>query len=152
MTTARAHAPLGMRSQGDFDKMWKDIEPVMPDKLSLADQPLSLVYAETEPQIEWIEGEEEDWLTVEFPGMRLNDFSVDLQGQVLTLKGDRAEDISAEFSPSQGRPNRAFARRFVLEKPVKEEAMTITSSDGALAVCLPKAATQLTNQPELQMA
>jgi HSP20 family molecular chaperone IbpA len=54
--------------------------------------------------------------------------------------------------PLQERSIRAFARRFGLEHPVDADAMTMTYTDGALAVCIPKTTGQPAEQPAMQVA
>jgi len=148
----RLHAPLGMCSQGEFETLWDELEQTDQGASALAHQSLSRLYSDTEPQIEWIERDDAYWLIVDYPGMYRDDFSIDLEGQFLTLQGERTETASAVVSFDQGRPNRAFARRFFLEKPVVAEAMTTTYADGVLAVCLPKAAGQPMALPAMQLA
>lgn len=147
----RLHAPLGMRSRGEFETFWDELEQTDQGASALAHQPLSRLYVGTEPQIEWIERDDAYWLIVDYPGMYRDDFAIDLEGQVLTLQGERTATASAVVSFDQGRPNRAFARRFFLEKPVVADAMTTTYTDGVLAVCLPKAAGQPMAQPTMQL-
>jgi HSP20 family protein len=148
----RLHAPLGMRTQGDFDRMWSELEQDDDDASALARQSLSCLYAETEPQIECIERDDAYWLIADFPGMHRDDISVDVQDQTLTLRGERAVAAAAAASTLQERSIHAFARRFVLEHPVDADAMTTTYTDGALAVCIPKAIGQPIESPALQIA
>ena len=148
----RLHAPLGMRSQGDFDRMWSELERADNGVSALALQSLSGLYAETEPQIECIEREDAYWLIADFPGMHRDDISVDFQDQTLILQGEWAVEAAAQASNLQERSIRAFARRFGLENPVDVDAMTMTYTDGALAVCIPKATGQPTEQPAMQVA
>lgn len=148
----RLHAPLGMRSQGDFDRMWSELERADDGASALARQSLSRLYAETEPQFECIERDDAYWLIADFPGMHRDDISVDFQGQTLILQGERAVEAAAQANHLQQRPIRAFTRRFVLENPVDADAMTMTYTDGALAVCIPKATGQPIERPALQIA
>jgi HSP20 family protein len=139
-----------MRSQGDFDKMQSGLDPADDGASVLSRQSLSCLY-ETEPQIECIERDDAYWLIADFPGMHRDDISVDLQDQMLILQGERAVEAAAEASHVPARPIRAFARRFVLENPVKADAMTMTYTEGALAICLPKATSQSASQPAMQI-
>jgi HSP20 family protein len=141
-----------MRSPGEFDKMWSELEQADNGASGLGRQRLSCLYAETEPQIECIERDDAYWLIADFPGMQRDDISIDFQDQTLTLQGERAVEAAAEASTLQERPIRAFARRFILENPVDADAMTTTYTDGALAVCIPKATDQPIEQPALQIA
>lgn len=148
----RLHAPLGMRAQGDFDRMWSELEQADDGASALARQSLSCLYAETEPQIECIERDDAYWLIADFPGLHRDDISVDFQGQTLILRGERTVEAAAAASTLPERSIRAFGRRFVLENPVDADAMTTTYTDGALAVCIPKATGQPIEPPALQIA
>lgn len=148
----RLHAPLGMRSRGDFDRMWSEVERADDGASALVHQSLSCLYAETEPQIECIERDDAYWLIADFPGMHRDDISVDFQDQTLTLQGEWAVEAAAQASNLQERSIRTFARRFALENPVDADAMTMTYTDGALAVCIPKATAQPAEQPAMQIA
>jgi len=148
----RLHAPLGIRSQGDFDRMWSKLERANHGASALARQSLSDLYAETEPQIECIERDDAYWLIADFPGMHRDDVSVDVQDQTLTLQGEWAVEAAAQVSNLQERSIRAFTRRFGLAHPVDADAMTMTYTDGALAVCIPKTTGQPAEQPAMQVA
>ena len=148
----RLHAPMGMRSPGEFDQMWSELEQADDGASALGRQSLSCFYAETEPQIECIERDDAYWLIADFSGMHRDDISIAFQDQILILQGERTVEAAAEASTLQERPIRAFTRRFVLENPVVAEAMTMTCTDGALAVCIPKATGQSIEPPALQIA
>jgi len=132
--------------------MWSELELADEDASALARQSLSCLYAETEPQIECIERDDAYWLIADFPGMHRDDISVDWQDQTLTLQGEWAVEAAAWASTLQERSIRAFARRFGLENPVDADAITMTYTDGALAVCIPKATGQAAEQPAMQIA
>jgi HSP20 family protein len=141
-----------MRSKGDFDKIWSELEQAKDGVSALAGQTLSRLYVETAPQFECVERDDAYWLIADFPGMHRDDLSIALQDQILTIQGERTEAESAEATTFQERPCRAFARRFILEKPVDADAVTTTYTDGALAVCIPKATGRPNEQPALQTA
>lgn len=81
-------------------------------------------------------------VSVELPGLDVADVSLEVDGNVLTLSGERRAE-KVEGSGSYHRVERrygAFSRRFVLPDTVDTQKIDATMKQGVLTVRLPKAA------------
>lgn len=83
--------------------------------------------------------EDDDAYTVEarVPGLATEDIGVELEGRVLTIKGEHKRE-KAEY----GREERAsgkFSRSFTFKHPLKSDAIEAEVKDGILTIRLPKA-------------
>ena len=75
--------------------------------------------------------------TVELPGFKSGDISIDLQDDVLTLSGERKVETEGVYRHE--RPSGKFTRRVELPNRVDSQRVTATYQDGILTVTLPKA-------------
>lgn len=86
--------------------------------------------------------EEKDALVVsaELPGVKREDIEISIDGDVLTLKGDRAfqKEESEKRYHRVERSYGAFARHFKLPASVDAEKVEASLADGVLKVRLPK--------------
>jgi len=79
-------------------------------------------------------------LTVEVPGVRREDISIDFKDGVLQIRGLRPPESSCperyhQLERGQGR----FSRSFRFASPVSTDAVTADLADGILTVVVPKA-------------
>jgi len=79
-------------------------------------------------------------LTVEVPGIRREDISIDFNDGVLHIRGLRPPESSCperyhQLERGQGR----FSRSFRFASPVSTDAVTADLADGILTVVVPKA-------------
>lgn len=91
-----------------------------------------------EPAVDIFDEEGAIVLVVEVPGMTSEDLQVQVEGNLLTLSGERRQE------PSQGKVHRteraygAFRRSFTLPKTVDGDAIDASLKDGILTLRLPK--------------
>ncbi len=93
------------------------------------------------PSVEISETDKEIRVTAEVPGLQENDIEVLLDGDVLTLKGEKrteTEDKERQFSE---RVYGRFERRIPLGMAIEEERIDAHFHNGVLTVVLPKSET-----------
>ena len=94
------------------------------------------------PRVDISETDEEYRVTAELPGLEEKDFEISLEGDVLTLKGEKKSEHEAKgegytyVETSSG----SFQRAFRLPVEVDPEAVKATFKNGVLTVTLPKPA------------
>jgi len=92
------------------------------------------------PPADIYELENEIVLTVELPGMKQKDISLEMKDDVLIVKGERKVDDAVQEEKYQ-RMERLFGhfeRSFVLSSTVKVEEIKAAYKNGVLTVSLPK--------------
>jgi HSP20 family protein len=89
------------------------------------------------PPLDLYENDESYVATVELPGLKSEDISIDLQDGVLTLSGERKAETEGAFRHE--RPSGKFTRRVELPNRVDNQRVTAAYRDGILTVTLPKA-------------
>jgi HSP20 family protein len=89
------------------------------------------------PALDVFENDENYVATVELPGFKSGDISIDLQDGVLTLSGERKVETEGAFRHE--RPAGKFTRRVELPNRVDSQRVTAGYQDGILTVTLPKA-------------
>jgi HSP20 family protein len=97
---------------------------------------------EWRPATDVIETDKEILLKAELPGVRKEDVSVELEGDTLTIKGERKEE-KEEKGKKLHRVERfygSFMRSFTLPGNVDAKAISAEMKDGVLEVHLPKTA------------
>src|SRR5215510_8148699 len=134
MTTLSASTTLptvAMRSAGDFDAMWREMAQT--DKLvwTIAHESLPDLYSTWAPRIDF--AEQDDAYVLH--GMQRDDITVACRDSMLTVRGEQTI-VSASHGtvPRIKHGYHAFARRFVLSKPVEADAMAMTYIRGVLEV------------------
>lgn len=94
------------------------------------------------PLSDVIETEEEIRVITDMPGLRVDDISIDLENNVLTISGERQEERTEgnernTWHLSERRYGR-FSRSFVLPRDVESERIHARFEDGVLTVNVPK--------------
>jgi len=96
------------------------------------------------PAVDVSETAEELLLTAELPGMTHQDIELEVENNVLTLRGEKSEvRREGEDNPKYHLWERrygAFQRSFTLPRTVKPDAIEAEFQDGVLHVRLPKVA------------
>ncbi len=94
------------------------------------------------PAVDITENEHEIVLEAELPGMKKEEIDVQLNGDTLTLRGERKIE-SSEKGEQYLRVERqygAWQRSFQIEIPIDVQNITADYKDGVLTIRLPKAA------------
>ena len=120
-----------------FDKMFDDFFGVNGRRMDLQN-------FDWTPRVNVEEQEERFEITVEVPGMKKEEIDIEVQDNVLTIKGERRfgkeeKDTSYHiFERSYG----TFKRAFTLPENVKSDDIEAEYRDGILKLALPKAEPQ----------
>jgi HSP20 family protein len=108
------------------------------------------------PPVEIAESAEEMTITAELPGMDQKDVHVELDGDVLTLRGEKQEERKEGDEKSEyhlvERSYGAFQRAFTLPRTVDPERITAAFAKGVLTVRLPKTPEARSRGREIQIA
>jgi len=97
------------------------------------------------PIVDVEENDSELTLTAEMPGMQETDVDIEVEGNVLTLSGEKKEERHSEEKDGLNlriweRRYGSFTRSFTLPITVNEEKIKAEFVDGVLTVHLPKTA------------
>ncbi len=79
-------------------------------------------------------------VTVELPGVKLDDLQITLEGGLLTIQGERhfADDSSEQHFHRVERRYGAFRRAITLPAHVQADAIEATADNGVLQIMVPK--------------
>ncbi len=93
------------------------------------------------PVVDVLESKDVYLIRAELPGMKREDFNLEVKDGTLTLSGERKSEKLAEGVEYRHveRVNAKFWRSFNLPEAVKQEAIDATYKDGVLEVRIPKA-------------
>jgi HSP20 family protein len=100
------------------------------------------------PAVDMFDNDDKIILKAELPGMKKNDFSVDVKDRVLTLSGERNYDneVKEENYYRRERAYGKFKRAFYLPADVDAENIKAEFKDGVLKVEIPKPEAQKPKQ------
>src|SRR4051812_48259362 len=90
------------------------------------------------PALDLFENDDAYVATVELPGFKAEDLSIDLQEGVLTLSGERKAETNGGAFRNE-RPSGKFTRSIELSHRVDAQNVKAEYKDGILTVTLPKA-------------
>jgi HSP20 family protein len=92
------------------------------------------------PAVEVKDIDNELMVTVELPGMMVEDVEVNLENNVLTIRGEKKEEKEEKEQERYvyERYYGAFQRSFTLPSPVDESRVKAEFTNGVLAIHLPK--------------
>ncbi|HTQ64668.1 MAG TPA: Hsp20/alpha crystallin family protein [Puia sp.] len=94
----------------------------------------------TVPAVNVAENKDEFVLTVAAPGMKKDDFQIDVQGNMLTIsseKEEKKEDKDANYTRKEY-SYASFSRTFTLPDEINREKIEAHYEDGVLRLALPK--------------
>lgn len=124
---------------------WREFD-ALTDRLGLAfDTPFTLSGSlrEWQPVVSVEESADELVLVAELPGMTATDIDLEIEDNVLTLRGEK-EEVREEGEETryhiQERRYGRFSRQFTLPRTVSSEGITAEFEDGLLRVRMPKVA------------
>lgn len=140
LTTSRSPAPFG----GDFDRMfdrmmrswpfnWTDFMP--------ANEPRALRAFEHAPKVEVKENGKAYSVAVELPGLDEKDVKVQVEGDVLTISGEKNVEHGDDKTHYSERSYGSFTRAFTLPGDADRNGITATFAKGVLTLQIAKAAT-----------
>ena len=94
------------------------------------------------PEADVVESEDTIRVMVEVPGFRPEDLAVDLEGNVLTISGEKREqrtegDQKSKWHLAERRFGR-FTRSFILPRDVEQERIEARCENGVLHLRIPK--------------
>ena len=100
------------------------------------------------PAVDMFDNDDKIVLKAELPGMKKNDFSVDVKDRVLTLSGERNYDneVKEENYYRRERACGSFKRAFHLPSDVDADNIKAEFKDGVLRVEIPKPEAQKPKQ------
>ena len=93
------------------------------------------------PPVDIVESKDAYLIRAELPGMKKEDFNVEVNDGTLTLSGERtseARNDGVEYHRSE-RVNGKFSRSFYLPRTVKQDGIKASYQDGILEIQVPKA-------------
>jgi HSP20 family protein len=94
----------------------------------------------TVPSVNIVEGKDDFKLSLAVPGMKKNDFKIDVTGNLLTISSEK-EETKEEKEDNYSRQEynySSFSRSFTLPEEVNKEKIDATYVDGVLKLVLPK--------------
>ena len=94
------------------------------------------------PAIDLTEDANQITLTADLPGLTQSDLDIQIEKDVLTLKGERSlkRDASGDHYRRYERVAGSFVRSFTLPPTVNLESISASMKDGVLTLVLPKRA------------
>ena len=105
------------------------------------------------PAVEITESDNDLLMTAELPGLDRKDVKIDLDGNVLTLRGEKKEETVEEGKQKEyhieERSYGAFQRSFTLPLTIDSEKITADFDKGVLTVRLPKSGASLPHGREI---
>lgn len=92
------------------------------------------------PPVDIMEEKDRILLTAELPGFKENDIEIQMEGNVLTLRGERKTEVEKEGRTfhRMERSYGQFVRSFTLPNNVDREKIKASFGDGLLQIELPK--------------
>lgn len=124
---------------------WRDLDDVSNRLSRMFDTsrvPASARSGAWAPAVNVSETPEEVALTVELPGLREADISIELENRVLSISGEKKEQRSKQDEEARyhlvERSFGSFRRSFTLPSTVDGSEVVATFEDGVLTVTLPK--------------
>lgn len=93
------------------------------------------------PAMDLVEEQDRLVVEVELPGIEPQDVHIDLQGEVLTVHGERKQETEQKQGKFLKREQRtgAFRRTLQLPYPVQSDTVKAQYKNGVLTITLPKA-------------
>ena len=130
-----------------FTTPWRELDDLLTNRLSrLADEGWAGM-GQT-PGGDWVpsvnvdESKDELVLSAELPGMTEADVEIELENNILTIKGEKLQETREDESRVHLFERRygAFLRSFTLPRTVNADAIEATFRNGVLTVHMPKVA------------
>lgn len=93
-----------------------------------------------EPEVDIFETKDNFVISTEIPGLRKEDIALTLEGDLLTLKGEKKIETASEQQNYQLNERRfgKFCRSFVIPDSIRPEKIKTSYKDGLLRISIPK--------------
>lgn len=92
------------------------------------------------PRTDMYEEKDELVLTTELPGIEQKDLDVTIEGDILTIKAEKKEEVADEAAHhARERFYGKYYRTVRLPYPIKEDGVSATLDNGVLKISLPRA-------------
>jgi HSP20 family protein len=106
------------------------------------------------PAVDIYETSEHIVMKAELPGLTRDDIDIQLQNNILTLRGERKfeKDVKQESYLRVERSYGPFQRTFSLPAEIQQDEIRATFSDGVLELVLPKAERARPKQIKIEVA
>ena len=117
-----------------LNKLGKDIQQMVGRIVPLEDK-----CHDFRPSCDIIESEDTYKIVLDIPGLSKNEVNVSLKDYVLTVRGERVDDLEdEEVYRRQERTTGVFSRSFALPQNVVVEDVNATFRTGVLTISMPK--------------
>ena len=91
------------------------------------------------PAVDVYQNKDQYTVHAELPGLKKEEIELSLNGDTLTISGERKQETTSEEGSGTERFFGKFQRSVILPVPVNAEKVNATYKDGILTVVLPKA-------------
>ena len=91
------------------------------------------------PAVDVYQNKDQYTVHAELPGLKKEEIEISLNGDTLTISGERKQETKSEEGFRSERFFGKFQRSVILPVPVNAEKVSATYKDGVLTVVLPKA-------------
>ena len=104
------------------------------------------------PEVDITEDADSIQIRTEIPGMKREDIEIDIANGILSIKGEKKEEISEEGKTWHRREVRygSFSRSFTLPADVKADESKASYANGVLTIVLPKEEKALHRRIEIE--
>ncbi len=104
------------------------------------------------PRTDILESERDFQLRLDIPGVSRDELSLELDGENLMIKAERAETVDDKYRHLRRErgANVRFQRSFELGRSVDRDAISATLNDGVLTVVLPKTEQSVARKIEIK--
>lgn len=117
-----------------LNKLGKDIQQMVGRIVPLEDKGQDF-----RPQCDIIESEDTYKIVLDIPGLSKNEVNVSLKDYVLTVRGERVDELEEdEVYRRQERASGVFSRSFALPQNVVADEVDATFRTGVLTISMPK--------------
>ncbi|MDY6969594.1 MAG: Hsp20/alpha crystallin family protein [Spirochaetota bacterium] len=136
-----------------LDLFKQDLSKVFDDFFSL--KPTNLFQSEWMPNIDVEEDENTIHVKAEMPGIDEKDISVNLENNILTLKGEKNEEKEEKSKDKKyhysERKFGSFSRSITLPENIKTDTIEATFKKGILKIEIPKDETKKSNKIQVEI-
>lgn len=133
--------PMTREMYPNWMENWTPVTRMMEEFFNQARQGEMMAWG---PNVDIIENQDNFEIHAELPGVKQEDVKITLENNVLTLSGEKKQELKEDQKDNYCRIERSygrFERSFSLPNTVKADGVKATFEDGVLKIHLPKAET-----------